>query len=350
MKKSIELVQHDVKELLQSNAKILHPLSHSTIVMTGGTGVLGAWITEMINGLNTDHGFDIKLTVVSRDPERFHRQFPHFQKMQNILYLKGDIRHLSELSFETTHLIHAAALTDRNQFSTNPTLVGEINAQGTMRIFRSAQLLPNIQKILLLSSGLVYGTHPKTDKISESYSGANDPFDFQSIYSESKRFSEAVAAAFIAEAKLPIVVLRPFAFVGPYQNLALPWAVTDFIRDAMTGGPIKIMGDGSTIRSIMYSADFALWTLAALANGRSRSVYNIGSPEAIDLLALAELITQFFSPIPEIQTNVGQTEQAPSRLVPSVDKAIKELGLQVFTDLFHAIHKTISWHKYRANE
>jgi dTDP-glucose 4,6-dehydratase len=339
-----------VQELLQANVPILQPLSKSTIVMTGGTGVLGAWIIEMINALNLEHGLDIALTVVSRNPEKFHSQYSHFQKMHKILYLKGDIRYLSELSFETTHLIHAAALTDRNQFSTNPTLVGEINAQGTIRVLRSSQLLPNIQRILVMSSGLIYGTNPRTERISEAYAGANDPFDFQSIYSESKRFSEAMAAAFMAEAKLPIVVLRPFAFVGPYQNLALPWAVTDFIRDAINGGPIKIMGDGSTVRSIMYSADFALWTLAALANAKPRSVYNIGSPESIDLFSLAKLITQFFSPIPEIQTNVGQVELAPSRLVPSVDKAMKELGVRMSTDLFHAIQKTISWHKYRASE
>jgi dTDP-glucose 4,6-dehydratase len=226
--------------------------------------------------------------------------------------------------------------------------VGEINANATLRVLRAAQLLPDLQRFVLLSSGLTYGDTASTDRVEESYVGRLNPFDFNAIYAESKRFGEALAAAFLSETKLPVVVARPFAFVGPYQSLELPWAVTDFIRDALAGGPIKIMGDGSTVRSLMYASDFAFWILAVAAKGHLRSAYNVGSSEAIDLLSLATRITELFNPVPEIITELGGEGHSPTRLVPDTTKAERELGVTTTVFLQHALQRTISWHKYTA--
>jgi dTDP-glucose 4,6-dehydratase len=106
------------------------------------------------------------------------------------------------------------------------------------------------------------------------------------------------------------------------------------------------MGDGSTVRSLMYASDYAFWVLAALANGRPRETYNIGSPEPVDLSTLAQMITQSFTPIPEIHTRVGQTGHERSRLVPDISRAQRDLGLEVTVSLSEAIQRTISWHRY----
>ena len=103
-------------------------------------------------------------------------------------------------------------------------------------------------------------------RIDEKFAGPLRSNDVNAVrLRESKRYAEVLAQCAISETKLPVVTLRPFAFVGPYQSLDLPWAVTDFIRDSLAGGPIRIMGDGSTVRSLMYAADFAFGVLAAQA-------------------------------------------------------------------------------------
>ena len=81
--------------------------------------------------------------------------------------------------------------------------------------------------------------------------------------------------------RLPIVTVRPFAFLGPYQLLDRPWAANNFIRDSLLGGPIRIQGDGQSVRSYMYPADMALWLLTIFPRGSVGSVYNVGSPNGI---------------------------------------------------------------------
>jgi len=346
MKSRIEQVRSDAEAVLSGRSELLAPLANAQIFISGGTGFLGTWLLELIAVLNARHKFNTRVTVYSRSAPVFSRRHNHLAARKEFRFLEGDICHLTELPQGTDYIIHAAALTDRRIFASNPTAVGEVNSMGTIRLLRATNLLERLKTFLLVSSGLVYGPQPLSmERISENCSSGFACDNANAIYAESKRFSESFATSFVSEAKLPLVIVRPFAFVGPYQSMELPWAVTDFIRDSLAGRPIKIMGDGSTVRSIMYASDYAYWTLAALARGQTRHTYNIGSPEPVDLLSLARMITQHFSPAPEILTKVGQYGHETTRLVPCVDKAKRELGVELTVPLADAIQKTINWHR-----
>ena len=253
------------------------------------------------------HGFGLRVTVFSRNTPAFAARWPHLGREKWVTLQDGDIRYFTELPRDVRYVIHAAALTDRRVFASHPSAVAETNTVGTLRILRAATLLEDLQKVVLLSSGLVYGAQPwDQPRINEDFGGVLKCNDVNAVYPESKRLAEVMAQCAISESKLPVVTLRPFAFVGPYQSLQLPWAVTDFIRDSFRGGPIRIMGDGATVRSIMYYSDFACGVLLALAAGKPRTTYNLGSDEPVDLLTLAQKITKYFSPVPEIKLRLGQ--------------------------------------------
>ena len=346
MNRAIALVHADAKAVLAGQADRLAALRGQHVFISGGTGILGTWLLELIKVLNESHDFGLKVTVFSRTARNLAVRWPHLGQAAWIDWQEGDIRYLTELPRDVRYVIHAAALTDRRLFASQPGAVAEINSLGTLRILRAATLLEDLQKFVLLSSGLVYGTQPwDLPRIDEKFAGQLKSDEVGSAYAESKRFSEIVAQCAISESKLPVVTLRPFAFVGPYQSLQLPWAVTDFIRDSFSGGPIRIMGDGVTVRSIMYLSDYACWVLAALANGRPRETYNVGSTDPVDLLTLARAITHFFSPVPEIRTRVGQAGHDRNRLVPDTAKIRAELGVSQTVPLEAALQKTIEWHR-----
>ncbi len=347
MNSALALVRSDAEAVLHGRSQRLDALRGQHLFISGGTGFLGTWLLELIKILNEHHGFDLRVTVYSRQARGFAARWPHLGQLDGVRFEEGDIRYFSELPRDVRYIIHAAALTDRRLLASQPSAVAEVNSVGTQRLLRAANLLEDLQKFVLLSSGLVYGAQPwDQPRVDETFAGPMRCNDVNAVYAESKRFAEVVTQSAISETKLPVVTLRPFAFVGPYQSLQLPWAVTDFIRDSFTGGPIRIMGDGATVRSLMYASDYAFWVLAALANGRPRETYNVGSPEPVDLGSLAKMITQSFTPVPEIRTRLGQTGHDRNRLVPDVSRAQRDLGVEVTVPLAEAIQRTITWNRY----
>ena len=346
MNQAITLVKADSEAVLNGRIGRLDGLRGEHLYISGGTGILGVWLLELIKVLNESHSFGIKVTAYSRRARDFATRWPHLGGVEGFRFEDGDIRYFAEFPSDVRFIIHAAALTDRRLLASQPSAVAEVIGVGTLRILRAAHLLDDVRKFVLLSSGLVYGGQPwDMPHMNESFAGPLRCNDVNAVYAESKRFAEVVAQSVISETKLPVVTLRPFAFVGPYQSLQLPWAVTDFIRDSFTGGPIRIMGDGATVRSLMYASDFAFGVLAALAQGSSGEVYNIGSPKAVDLLTLAKMITGSFTPAPEIRTGLGQSGHDHTRLVPDIQKAQKDFGLEVSVSLENAIQKTIMWNR-----
>jgi nucleoside-diphosphate-sugar epimerase len=150
-------VRNDVLENIQASDRLPEPLRNGHLYVTGGTGFLGSWILEFVACLNDDHGFNTKVTATTRSLESVKTSLPHLSGRKKFSFVESDVRYLSELPMDVTHIIHAAALTNRNQFATNPTMVSDNNINSTLRIFRLAQQAGSIQNILLLSSGLVYG-------------------------------------------------------------------------------------------------------------------------------------------------------------------------------------------------
>ena len=215
---------------------------------------------------------------------------------------------------------------------------------------RTAERLGRLRKLLYLSSGLVCGVQPATEKgLAENAPGAPPP-DASFIYPNAKRFAETICSAARAQSRIPVLVARPFSFVGPYQSLDTPWAQTTFMSDALRGHTIRVLGDGQVVRSYLYGSDAAYWFLRILTAGQSGDVVNVGSPVGISLQDLAKLVARNFDPSPEIMfytspRNTGRSSQ----LLPDTTHAQKEYGLSVFTPLDEAIKLTAQWHRMAQN-
>lgn len=342
-----ELIQRDCSEIIVGNVALLSDLKNQCLLITGGTGFMGTWLAEMVTFLNDNYNFNTKLILLAERSQDFIVKAPHLAMRKDIILLARGITSIVEIPEEVTMIIHAAATPDNRLHASEPLNTAQVIVNGTAALLAAASRLSNLKKMLNISSGLVYGSQPfNLDRIPENYSGSPDCSSVSSAYAEGKRFAETLCGIYRNQYKMPIVNVRPFAFIGPYQLLDRPWAINNFLHDSFLGGPIRILGDGETVRSYMYPSDMAFWLLRILLDGAVGTSYNVGSPFGITLRQLAQKIADNFSTSLEIPcSTLNSTHLKRSIFIPDITLAQETLGLKLVVDMDEAIKRTICWNK-----
>lgn len=336
----------DCAEVFAPRIGKMEALRGETVTVVGGTGFVGSWLAESIAYLNDRHNFGTRLAIVARNVEAFKAQRPHLVR-PDFTFIASDVRYAFEIPKETNWLVHAAANPDTRFHASRPVETMTTIASGTETLLRASERCSKLKMFMNLSSGLVYGAQPlDLDRIPESYSAGHDVHSVSAAYVGAKRYSESLAQSFRSQNRLPVVVARPFAFVGPYQSLDNPWAITNFIQDGLSGRPIRALGDGTSVRSYMYPSDMAFWLLRILSYAETGTVYNVGSPEAVALGDLAVKVAREFEPSPEVRLSAGTLPQSQrSRLVPDTTLAREKMGLEITVPLDEALKRTVAWYR-----
>ena len=315
------------------------------IFLTGGTGFFGRWLLESFLAANSAFDLRAQATVLSRSPHRFRLICPHLADSRSVELLEGDVRDFTFPQGEFPFVIHAATDSVPGQTGTPEDLLSTI-VDGTRRCLQFAES-HGTKKFLLTSSGAVYGAQPPNmTHIAEDYRGAPDVGSPNSVYGEGKRTAEMLCAMAAARSGMECKIARCFAFVGPHLPLDAHFAIGNFIRDALRGGPIYIQGDGTPRRSYLYAADLAVWLWTMLFQAPSMRPFNVGSGNDRSIREIAEAVAAAIHPDIEIQVARNASPSASiQRYVPSVEAAKRELNLSEGISLHDAIQRTAAWHE-----
>ena len=338
-------LEQDLNHILAHTEGLWDELRGKRIFITGGTGFFGCWLLESFAWANDRLGLGASALVLTRDPDAFGRKAPHLAGHPAIRFHTGDVRSVEFPAGEFSHVIHAATEASAKLNDENPLLMLDTIVEGTRRTLEFARRC-GAQKYLLTSSGALYGKQPPDlAHIPEEYVGGLDPLDPRSVYGEGKRIAEMLCALYAQQHGLETKIARCFAFVGPYLPLDIHFAIGNFIRDGLRGGPIQVKGDGTPYRSYLYAADLAIWLWTILFRGESCRPYNVGSEAEVTIKDLAHTVAQVFQPPVEVRTAKQVVPGKPAeRYVPSTRRAQSELGLKQRVDLGESIQRTIAWH------
>lgn len=333
----------DLDHVLNHTRELWNELRGTHIFITGGTGFFGCWLLESFLWANDQLNLDARITILTRSPASFRAKAPHLAGQEAVSVMEGDVRTFDFPKGEFTHIIHAATEASSKTNDANPLRMLDTIVEGTRRTLNFAKAC-KAKKFLLTSSGAVYGRQPSDiTHIPEEYMGAPDSLAPASSYGEGKRIAEHLCALY-ANSSLETKIARCFAFVGPHLPLDVHFAIGNFIRDGMHGGPIIIKGDGTPHRSYLYAADLVIWLWTILLRGQSCRAYNVGGEESLSIMEVAERVSNGFRPKVQIERRgIPKLQKPLERYVPSIDRAKSELELYPLVDLQTSIHKTIAW-------
>ena len=310
------------------------------LLITGGTGFFGRWLLESMVHAQARLGFELDVTVLTRDIESFRSRMPHLAASRHVHLLGGDVRSFVAPRTDFAYVIHGAATSARATFEgEDPLRKFETSIEGTRRVLDAAVV--NGARLLMLSSGSVYGGLSQAlGAVTESFPGAPMTLDTDAGLGHGKRAAEFLCACYADRHDLSVTIARCFSFVGAYLPLDIHYAVGNFIRDALDGEAVLVRGDGTPVRSYLSAADLVIWLLTLLLDGRSRAIYNVGSDQAISLGDLAHKVRDLVAPGKPVRV-LGQPGGGPrSVYVPDITLARSELQLDVWTPLDDAIVQT----------
>lgn len=308
-----------------------------TLFLTGATGFFGLWLVEFFDWLRRAKRVDITVYVLTRDPEAVFAHRRVYRERPWLHLTRGDIRTFEPPRTRIDYILHGAADTSaqagRSAFELFDVLCG-----GARHVLDIAANV-GCRRVLLISSGAVYGSVLSSEKIHESRLSAPDTMLPSSAYGEGKRVSEALGTFAAQAAPFEVVTARCFAFVGAGLALSGHFAIGNFVKNAIENRNVLLNSTGKSQRSYLYAADLVIWLARLALQGRAGAAYNVGSDQELDIHATACLVRDVLAPDCSVSV-ADNASTVVSYYVPQIERARSELGLDVWTPIGLAVRRT----------
>ena len=251
------------------------------VLVTGGAGFIGSHVAAALVARG------VQVTVLDNLSMGRRAAVPAAAR-----FVHGDVRDraaVTDALAGVDGVIHLAAqVTIRGSFDRFYDDL-DTNLMGTANVLRS--LDPRQVRWFTLASSMgVYADAAAPTPIGESH-----PTEPLSPYGVSKLAAERVCRQMLANAGVPLTVLRFFNTFGPGQSYT-PYVgvITIFVTRLLRGEAPVVLGDGRQERDFVHVDDITDGVLASL--GRAAGTFNLGSGRSTSLNALAALLAGRLAP------------------------------------------------------
>ena len=285
-----------------------------TAVVTGGAGFLGSHLCDYLvaDGL--------RVICVDNLATGSLQNIEHLRGDQ-FRFLNHDLTEHFDIDEPVDFVFHLASPASPIDYLRLPLQTLKVGSYGTHNALGLAKF--KRARFLLASTSEVYGdpaVHPQP----ETYWGNVNPIGPRGVYDEAKRYAEALTMAYHRQQGLDTCIVRIFNTYGtrmrPHDGRAIP----TFARQALANEPLTVFGDGSQTRSFCYVDDLVRG-LVLLARSGEHLPVNIGNPQELTLLELAETVIRVMSSKSEIVFEALPVDD-PQVRQPDITRARQLLG------------------------
>jgi nucleoside-diphosphate-sugar epimerase len=309
-------------------------MTHGTVAVTGAAGFIGRWVVrELLKRDYAVRGLD-DLSNGSR------RNVAAFDTDNRFDLTVGDITDretVDELiDDDTIACIHLAAEIDVQESLENPQSHFETNVIGTKHVLEACRRKD--AALGLVGTCMVYDMVDSEAGIDESH-----PVKPASPYAGTKLAAENLAESYYHGYGLPVTILRPFNTYGPFQKTSMAGGVASiFTSRDIDGEPLKIFGNGTQTRDLLYATDCARFIVeATFSEAATGEVINAGTGSDISINALAELIASESTDIIHVKHHHPQSEV--QKLLCNPAKAEELLGWEPKVSLEDGVDQLRQW-------
>ena len=252
-----------------------------TSLVTGGAGFLGSHLCDRL--LERGH----RVICVDNLDTGALTNIEHIRG-ESFRFEMCDITSHYEIDEPVDFVYHLASPASPIDYSRLPLHTLKVGAHGTHNTLGLAKA--KRARFLLASTSEVYGD-PEVHPQPESYWGNVNPIGPRGVYDEAKRYAEALTMAYLRQQGVDTCIVRIFNSYGPRMRPHDGRAVPTFLRQALSDKPLTVFGDGSQTRSFCYVDDL-IRGLILLAESGVHDPVNLGNPNEMTLLEMAELIVE----------------------------------------------------------
>jgi nucleoside-diphosphate-sugar epimerase len=304
------------------------------VLVTGAAGFIGRWVVGEL--LARGHS----VLPVDNLVAGSEANLAEFEGAEGFTSLEvGDVRDARAARRwleQVDAVAHLAASISVQDSIDDPSTTFDNDVVGTFHLLEAARRTG--ARFLFMSTCMVYDRATTPEGIREDH-----PTLPASPYAASKIAGEALTLSYHHAYGLPTTVVRPFNTYGPFQrSVGEGGVVAIFTRRSLLGEELRIYGDGTQTRDLLYATDCARFVCDALVSDAATGrILNAGTGRDVSVNELAATIETDPAKVVHVEHIHPQSEIAVLRCDPR--RAAELLGWRPEVSLPEGLAHTRAW-------
>jgi GDP-4-dehydro-6-deoxy-D-mannose reductase len=237
-------------------------------------------------------------------------------------------------------VVNLSALSSRAESDANPSLTFAVNALGSVHILAATQRVAPRARVLLISSGEVYGSLPPGQLAEEAMAPCP-----ANPYAAAKLCAEIAGQQFHRSYGLEVLSARPFNHLGPGQSdrFVVPALAKQIAKIKKgEGEPVLRMGDLSPQRDFSHVRDVARAYVRLLVSGEPGQAYNVASGELRSIRSVLDEMLELAGVTARIEVDAPKFRPLEIRARAGNSARLRALGWSPREDVRTALREALA--------